>query len=807
MAFVQDVALGATAGTSTQLQLTVGVTTTVGNHLLLGIATGGPAITSITDEKGNSYQQDAVDDGTTSTIRVNSWSAKITSALVSGDKIFINPASTAHMAAVVEEWAGLHATTWLEVGQAQSSAAAMAHDSGATDTGGADRVLWGVFSHVGSSVPSYAPEVVSPVWDARQLTASTVTIRSVKTYSRQIASIQTVAFKGTWTTTNRDQASSIATYILADGGGGTDIYLLESGGTDGYQLEDGSGVLLLEQQSTVVSSSFTADALVRKPQLFSLTANSVIFRAGIAGSLTANAVLKRTQSGSFTANAVVKRTISASLTADAVLKRTQPSSFTANAILKAGIFPFVVDVSSGNDPTDQTSHDVTLPTSQAGDIVLIFLANAPEDVSFNNTGWTGSGGGFPSSGGVASLRVWRRTMLGGDASIVTFTTTLAVKIAYQAITIRDANLYYVSVGTALGASANPDPLNLAVGNDLYLWTVVAAYFDGTQTVSAYPSGYTGGRNDRANVSSGVGVASAYRWLVTTDENPGAFTISASEEWIARAFPFVGAKRVSADAVLRKTRPFSFTADAVISAGATTIPGSFIADAVLKRTQSATFTANADIKRTISASFVADAVTKRTQTGTFTANAVIKRVQSTTFTADAVIKRVQTFSFVADAVVKRTGISASFTANADIRRTGMPGSFFADAVVKKTGIGATFSANAVLKRTISATFIADAVIRRSSSATFVADAITRVPRAGSSTADAIIKRTQFPSAIADAIVKRTGIAFSFAADALIVKRVSSSFTANAVIKAAMPGSFAVDAIKLRTFWFGPESSGF
>jgi hypothetical protein len=230
--------------------------------------------------------------------------------------------------------------------------------------------------------------------------------------------------------------------------------------------------------------------------------------------------------------------------------------------------------------------------------------------------------------------------------------------------------------------------------------------------------------------------------------------------------------LTADAVIRKTQSASFTADAVIRQ---TRSGSFTADAIIRKTQAGSFTADAVIRRTQSASFTADAVitaAATAQSGSFTADAVIQKTQSASFTADAVIRRTQSASFTADAVIRRTQ-AATFTADAVVRKT-QAAAFTADAIVRKTQSG-SFTADAVIvtATTTTGSFTVNAVVRKTQAATLTADAVITTPT--SFIARAIIRRNQSATFTANAV-----LAGRLLANAVIRKTQSSSFTAGAWI---------------------------
>jgi len=236
-----------------------------------------------------------------------------------------------------------------------------------------------------------------------------------------------------------------------------------------------------------------------------------------------------------------------------------------------------------------------------------------------------------------------------------------------------------------------------------------------------------------------------------------------------------------------------TMDAVITEDGGSVPGSFAANAVIAKTQSASLTANAVVAKTQTGSFTANAAIKRTQSGSFTASAVIRKEQSGSFSADAVILASSgTKTFAADAVIAATR-TGSFTADATSRKTIAP-TFSADSIVRRTISGApqTFAADAYLAKTISGSFTANAVIKKTQSATFTADALIAKFQAGSLVVDALAKASFTGSFAADAVRKAT-IAGTCTADAIKGITSGSSFALDAVLRRDDAGSSPVDAV--------------
>lgn len=216
IAFVQNVASGGTSVSATTLVITVGVTTTVGNHLCLShVQSADPqrSISSLTDSKGNTWQIDHAP-VTVAGLSATGFiaSCKITTALVSGNTITVVLSGNTSQAMSCQEYSGLAAASWFDKkAEANDGVGSTASDSGLTaTTAQADELLYTNLAHV-STVGSFAWEVLSPIWNSRTVAASTGTVRTVRPADRIVAATGTYSAKATWTTT-RDWDGIIATY-------------------------------------------------------------------------------------------------------------------------------------------------------------------------------------------------------------------------------------------------------------------------------------------------------------------------------------------------------------------------------------------------------------------------------------------------------------------------------------------------------------------------------------------------------------------------------------------------------------------
>ena len=365
----------------------------------------------------------------------------------------------------------------------------------------------------------------------------------------------------------------------------------------------------------------------------------------------------------------------------------------------------------------------------------------------------------------------------------------------------------VSAALATGTAAAADPASLnPAGWDAEdtLWvsvlgngeTATGGTFTGTASA---PTNY----GDYAETSisqdavGGVQAAVSFRQLNASSEDVGAGTVDLSN---ARNCAFVIAVRplpvttvngsFTANAVIFRTQTASLTANAVLKRFDQ--PGSLTADAIIRRlNQPGSLTADAVLRATITGSFTADAVLFKTISASFSADAVIFRSQSASLTADAVLFRTQEASFTLDAVI-------------DSGSTPVEGSFTADAIKLVTGpwsetydnqaVGTAFTINAILRREQSASLTADAILRVERAASFTLDAVIIRTQTHDFSVDAVVRRTQSATLTADAVIRATSTV-SITANAVIAKTVLASFTADAVILLTRTGGFVADAVLL------------
>jgi hypothetical protein len=196
-------------------------------------------------------------------------------------------------------------------------------------------------------------------------------------------------------------------------------------------------------------------------------------------------------------------------------------------------FPVVESVTGGNNNSNATSHTVNLPAGIVANnmLVVVFSSDGNPTITFP-AGWTPL---FQQANGTAvKLGVWYKIAVGTEGATITVTTSVVERTAHTSYRLSTVHAWQIMCGTATtGVTTQPNPPSSTpiYGAKDYLWIAVCGY-DVNRTVSTYPTNYANGRNDYANNAAGCGVGSARRELNATSEDPGVFTISASDDWVA-----------------------------------------------------------------------------------------------------------------------------------------------------------------------------------------------------------------------------------------------------------------------------------
>ncbi len=199
----------------------------------------------------------------------------------------------------------------------------------------------------------------------------------------------------------------------------------------------------------------------------------------------------------------------------------------------AVVAPAIVSSAGSNSSSagEVTSFAATMPGGIAAGNKLVAMVASDGAPTMTASGWTWIG--QAAQFGAASLAVFQKTAVGGDAMTVSLGN--AEYVAVQVVQIEGVDT--VEAGFAAGTSANPDPpsLTLASGTRDAVALAAIGHDSGTVSTSAVPSTYTriGSENVAgAGLGAGAGVAVASRTISAASTNPGPFTISGTEQWVA-----------------------------------------------------------------------------------------------------------------------------------------------------------------------------------------------------------------------------------------------------------------------------------
>jgi hypothetical protein len=358
----------------------------------------------------------------------------------------------------------------------------------------------------------------------------------------------------------------------------------------------------------------TLDAIIRRTQSGSLTANAVVRRAQ-AGSLTADSIVKRGQTGGSTGDAVVRRTETGSNTAYAVVHRASQASLTTDAIIARG-------------QTGSLAADAEIMAPTAGAIAANAIVNAARESSFSASAWIGGTG----VSGFAADAVVRRQASATVAADAVAQRTASASLAASAIVrgtstrVLSADAYILVPGTERTALAD---------------AIIRRPFAGAFSTAAWK---------RSTPQYGISTDAVLR-----ADRSGTFTANA-------ALIRVVASPVTADAVIGKTAQGTLAASSVLLAPRTV---GVTADAVTLSPRSGSVAADAFFQRITEASLAAGAVIFRaSSTSGFSADAVLtiarpKRIKAR-ITSSGIAATVSA-STIAATLVPVPGISATLTA--------------------------------------------------------------------------------------------------------------------------------------------------
>jgi len=203
--------------------------------------------------------------------------------------------------------------------------------------------------------------------------------------------------------------------------------------------------------------------------------------------------------------------------------------------------PVVASVTETAFDTDITDHYVNMPTTvNAGDLLIVLFTNDGSATVTTPGGWTQLASN--ANGAAVRLSVYYKIAAGTEGgTTVNFVTSAAEQAAAQVYRITDwygttpPEISTAATGTSIRPNpASLDPAGWGVADTL--WLAVAGQDRGDQSgTTAYPASYTDGVSTQSSNPATTGVCrthSARRVLGAALEDPGAFTIPVTEEWVA-----------------------------------------------------------------------------------------------------------------------------------------------------------------------------------------------------------------------------------------------------------------------------------
>jgi hypothetical protein len=214
-------------------------------------------------------------------------------------------------------------------------------------------------------------------------------------------------------------------------------------------------------------------------------------------------------------------------------------SFILMTMVPVQAAPIVNSVTETAFGTTTTDHNVNMPTTvNAGDLLIVLFTNDRNATVTIPAGWTELAS--DTSGPHVRLSVYYRIAAGTEGgTTVNFITSATEEAAAQVYRITNWHgTTPPEISTVVtGTDASPDPASLdPAGWDIAdtLWIAVAGQDQGNEPgTPAYPSSYTYGTSTLSSGGNGCcQTHSARSILAAASEDPGAFIIPASEQWVA-----------------------------------------------------------------------------------------------------------------------------------------------------------------------------------------------------------------------------------------------------------------------------------
>lgn len=197
-------------------------------------------------------------------------------------------------------------------------------------------------------------------------------------------------------------------------------------------------------------------------------------------------------------------------------------------------YPSVLGQQLTGDTSNVTTHTYNYDTAPSSGQLLIIIVGCDGNPTITWTGYTElykTNSGTSTCGGAAY-----RYADGTEDTTDSFSTGTVEKCVTIAMRISGHHTSTAPQAStsATGTSSTPDPPagNPAWGAEDTLW-IATEHSDGTSAATGYPTSYTDNQlTGSSNPSSNTSEAKANRNLNNTTDDPSAFAISASQQWVA-----------------------------------------------------------------------------------------------------------------------------------------------------------------------------------------------------------------------------------------------------------------------------------
>ncbi len=200
-------------------------------------------------------------------------------------------------------------------------------------------------------------------------------------------------------------------------------------------------------------------------------------------------------------------------------------------------FPSIVGTATSSRSTNVADDTILLPSGvTSGDLLIVFHFSDGGGTRTFPAGWneikdTTCASSFCNVG--VAYRI-------ATGTVTSVTSTKSVAERFSAIAVRISSSSWhgttppeISTGaTGTSANPNPDAVTASWGSADNLFIAVHAFDNsaGGGSTTAYPTSYASNQTQSPDVSSAARGAIASQSIASSTDNPGTFTVSASDEW-------------------------------------------------------------------------------------------------------------------------------------------------------------------------------------------------------------------------------------------------------------------------------------